>query len=57
MKVRTDLLRDYTLFPKGPFERGNVRQFIKFVKHNNLEEVYKMIKLDPLIVFQYDDMY
>jgi len=57
MKVHPRLLRNYKLFPIEPFERGDVPTFLKHCKQNKLEDVSRMLKLDPLMVYQFDEMH
>ena len=53
-----NILWKYSIFPREPFENGEiVSVFRRLVKNNELERVYKIIKDDPLIVFQMDEMH
>ena len=53
-----NILWKYSIFPREPFENGEIVSiFRRLVKNNELERVYKIIKDDPLIVFQMDEMH
>ena len=56
-RVSSEVLLERSLFPSEPYEHGEVKQFIREIKYGRLDLVEKMIKDDPLLVFQYDDMH
>lgn len=51
-----DFVRESGLFPTEPYQRGEVKNFLRQVKLGNLLAVANMVKKDPLIVFQFDEM-
>lgn len=57
LKINPMWLREYSLFPLEPFEKGEiVRTFLRLVKCGDLVQVDRLIKQDPELVFQFDEM-
>ena len=58
MKINPMYMREASLFPLLAFQKGEiVHTFLRFVKFGNLEQVDKLIRQDPELVFQFDEMH
>ena len=56
-KLLSDRDNPFSIFPSVPYQKGNLaRDFIQAVKNNKIEQVEMLLKEDPMLVYEYDDM-